>query len=193
MNDAQLMNGGGTQEELSQAASDYEKGKKFLEEGETPQAAAAFHNALLGFEEEKDDRGIARAADQLGDICLQRKEPDAAQNHFLRALGICEGFKDHHSILLLKKKLVAVARQQENHEAAVALYLELLDIYSDNNNPAGAVQALEELAEVYVKMGENSKGVDAYRTAASIHANFKHRRNAENLLAKAAELEEGGA
>lgn len=192
MSDAQKIQATGTEGELSQAETDYEKGKVLLEKGEAAQAAAAFHNALLSFEEEKNERGVARAADQLGDVCLQCKDLAAARKHFLRGLAICEELKDHHSVLLLKRKLVAIARAQEDHGAAVALYHELLDIYNDNNNPAGAVQALEELAEVYVKRGEDSRGADAYRTAAAIHANFKHRRHAEDLLARAAKLEEGG-
>ena len=52
----------------TQAQQDYEKGQELLQKREMPQAAAAFHNALVGFEQDGDENGVANASDKLGDI-----------------------------------------------------------------------------------------------------------------------------
>ena len=59
---------------------EFVKGKEFLEKNELSQAAAAFHNALLGYEEKGDDAGIANACNQMGHVCLARKDYDQALN-----------------------------------------------------------------------------------------------------------------
>ena len=66
------------EEEKSQARLDYEKGQGFMANEDLSQAANAFHNAFLGFQEEKNQHGIANAADKLGDICRERQEYDKA-------------------------------------------------------------------------------------------------------------------
>jgi len=57
------------------ARADYNKGKELRAAGDEAQAASFFHNALVGFEQNGDDQGVANASDQLGDICAAR------QNH----------------------------------------------------------------------------------------------------------------
>jgi tetratricopeptide (TPR) repeat protein len=177
--------------ELSQAETDYQKGKEFLEENDQGQAAAFFHNALKGFEQDNDERGVARASDQLGDVCMLREEYDAALSHFTRACTICEKFNDPYSVLAVKKKMLAPLQACRRFAEAVELSLDLLDMYRANNNPAGTVELLEMLADVYVKMGKKESAADAYRTAASIHANFKHKRQSLELEEKARAIEEG--
>ncbi len=51
------------------AQTDYNKGKELRQAGDDAQAASCFHNALIGFEQNGDEKGVANASDQLGDIC----------------------------------------------------------------------------------------------------------------------------
>jgi len=51
------------------AQADYDQGKQILQAGDEALAASCFHNALVGFEQNGDDKGVANASDQLGDIC----------------------------------------------------------------------------------------------------------------------------
>ncbi|MDG4474768.1 tetratricopeptide repeat protein [Thiovibrio frasassiensis] len=176
-------------EEKSQAQLDYEAGQEFLKNLEPAQAANAFHNALIAFELEGDDNGIANAADKLGDICAKRGDVEKAMSHYDRAYAICQKHTDRFSLFSIEKKKAKLMYDAKNYEQAVALYLDVLDEYSALRNPQGSVDTLEILAEIYLAQGEKNKAADAYRTAASIHQNFKHSRHAEQFRQKAAEIE----
>jgi tetratricopeptide (TPR) repeat protein len=175
----------------SQSQLDLEEGIRLLKEEDIAQAANAFHNALKGFEEEKNDKGIANASDRLGDICFGRGDFAQALVHFQRAFAIAAAPGDELSMTYMKRKLARSHRGLKQYSEAKGLYAELLDAYHDFNNPGGAVQVFEEMAEMYLDMGERGKAADAFRTAANIHQNFKHSRHAEALLQKAKAAEEG--
>ncbi len=178
----------GKDKELSQAATDYEEGRGYLERGETALAAVALHNALRGFEEKDDRQGIANASNQLGHACLARKEYDKALLHYRRAWDICEALDDPMSLLALARKLVETHKGLGEYRKAIDLCLYLLDNHQRNNDPEGTVKTLELMAQVYIDSGEHEKAADAYLTAASIHANFKHEATAESFRQKAASL-----
>lgn len=173
----------------SPAQEDYDNGKQHLESGDLGQAAAAFHNALVAFEAAGDEKGIANAVHQLGEVCVAGSKFDQALSHFQRAYEICERLNDSFSLLLLQKRIALSYRRLGQLDQAVSAYLEVLDIYSNHNNPQGAVEVLQILAEIYMERGDKEKAADAYRTAASIHANFRHAREARALRDKADALE----
>jgi tetratricopeptide (TPR) repeat protein len=173
------------------AQNDYDTGKKYFEAGDLGQAAAAFHNALIGFEEVGDEKGIANAVNQLGDICLASDKVVQGLDHFQRAYEICDKLDDPFSKLSLKKKMAHASFCIKEYDRAAAIYLEMLDVYRDNNNPQGAVETLDKLSTLYLEKGEREKAADACRTAAAIHKNFKHSREAEALLEKARSIVEG--
>lgn len=182
----------GAESEKSRAQLDYEQGKTFMGTGDHTLAAAAFHNALVEFEETGDENGMANACTQLGDICVGRQEYQRALGHYQKAFAICTNKDDQASVTFLKKKMAAARRSLGQYDEAVTLYVDLLDMYGGLNNPQGAVETLEELAGVYQEKGEGRKAADAFRTAADIHANFKHSRHAAALLKKAEEAEAAG-
>lgn len=175
----------------SQAQLDLEEGIRFFKAEDIAQAANAFHNALRGFEEEKNDKGIANASDKLGDVCFERGDFAQALNHFNRAFAIAAAPGDELSMTYMKRKLARTHCGLRQYSEAMAIYADLLDAYRDFNNPGGTVQVFEEMAEMYLAMGDRAKAADAYRTAANIHQNFKHSRHAETLLQKAKAAEEG--
>jgi tetratricopeptide (TPR) repeat protein len=181
--------GGGSVDPLQ---AEYEKGKELLQKNDFPQAAAALHNALLAYQEKGDQRGIANASNQMGHVCLARREYDQALVHYQRAWEICDKLDDPMSLLSLSKQFVEVYRGQRQFKKAITTCFELLDKYHENNDPQGTVNVLEQMAEIYLDGGEKDKAVDAYRTIASIHANFKHKNIAEGYLQKAREIEEVG-
>ena len=139
------------------AQADYLEGKGLLERGETGLAAVALHNALIGFEERNDENGIANAVNQLGKVCLMRKEYDKAIAHFKRAEEICEKLGDPLSLLALAKQFVVAYTEAGQYKEATSKCLHLLDLYSANNNPKGSVEILENLAEIYLRAKEKSK------------------------------------
>lgn len=169
--------------------ADYEEGKRFFENNDLAQAAVALHNALLGYEEKGDDTGIANASNQLGHVCLGRKEYAQAAKHYQRARDICEKLEDQLSLFALSKKFVAVHRGLKDYDQAISTCLELLDVYHHNNDPKGTVEVLEEMAGIYVETNDRQKAADTYRTVASIHRNYKHNSIADNFEEKADELD----
>jgi tetratricopeptide (TPR) repeat protein len=178
---------------LSEAQQDYESGRGYLERGETALAAVSLHNALHGFEQENNKEGMANAANRLGQVCLQREEWEKAIAHFKRAWAICEELNDPVSLISLTKQLVAAHRGQKQYRVALDLCLDLLDNYQRNNNPRGSVEVLETMSAIYLESGQRERAADALRTAASIHANFKHQASAEALRGKADALVAGTA
>ena len=172
------------------AQAQYEEGKDFLEKKELAQAALAFHNALLAFEEKNDQNGIANAANQLGHVCLERQDYEMALKHYQRAWDICEKQDDPMSLIALSQKLVLVRQGLKQYPEAVKLCLDMLESYNLNNNPQGAVDTLERLAGVYLEAGDIAKAADGYRTISSIHAKYKHKNIAERFMEKAQVLEE---
>jgi tetratricopeptide (TPR) repeat protein len=175
-------------EEKSQAHLDYEAGQEHLKNNEIAQAANLFHNALIGFEQEEDEHGVANAADKLGDICVERKEYEKAITHYDRVYAICRKEADRLSLFSIEKKKANVVFQLKKYPEAVQLYLDILDEYNALRNPKGAVETLDILADAYIAMGEKEKAADSYRLAASIHKNFKHKREADEFLKKAEEI-----
>lgn len=171
-----------------QAQTDFESGKKSLQEGDMSLAANSFHNALLGYEEQNNEPGIANASDKLGDICRERKEFEKALRHYDRALNICEKLEDPPSVLALLKKKAFCHRNLSQMSETLALYLRMLDIYSDWQNPALSVELLVDIAELYVEIGEREKAADTYKTTAAIHRNYGHTIIAQELLNKADKL-----
>ena len=176
-------------EEKSQAQLDYEAGQEFLKNLEPAQAANAFHNALIAFELEGNENGVANAADKLGDICAARGDVAKAMSHYDRAYAICQKTTDRFSLFSIEKKKAKLMYDTKDYDQAIRLYADVLNEYSALRNPQGSVDTLEILAEIYLVKGEKSKAADAYRTAAAIHQSFKHSRHAEKFLQKAAEAE----
>jgi tetratricopeptide (TPR) repeat protein len=175
--------------ETDPARKDYLEGRRLFGEKEYAQAAQAFHNALMGFEEQGDEQGIANASDRLGDACLARDEYAMAIANFKRAYAICEKEDDSFSQLALNKKMAAAYRKLGDHEKAFELLYDMLEHYRLTQNPKGAVEILIVIAEIYNEVGDRGKAADTYRSVASIHARFKHSRLAEEFNQRAAALE----
>jgi tetratricopeptide (TPR) repeat protein len=173
------------------AKRDYLEGREQLKKGDFAAAAMSFHNALKGFEQKGDEQGVANASDRLGDVCLEKQDYAAALNHYRRAYAICEKEEDSFSILSLNKKITAVYRQQGELDKALELAFDMVEHYQLTKNPKGMVEVLVVVAELYREKGESGKAADTYRTVASIHKNFKHRRKAEEFAALADEVEQG--
>lgn len=176
------------EEEKSQARKDYEEGLEFMKKDELPQAANLFHNALIGFEQDGDTAGIANAADKLGDICSERRDFDNAMKHYERVHEICQKEGDGVSLFALDKKKADLHARCGKFDQAINMYLDIIDEYNVMRNPKGTIDTLEKLAQVYIDKGEREMAADCYRTAASIHKNFKHNRHAELYLRKADEI-----
>ncbi|MBU0946382.1 MAG: tetratricopeptide repeat protein [Proteobacteria bacterium] len=169
--------------------AEFEDGKEFLKKKELSQAALAFHNVLRGFEEKKNQDGIANACNQLGNVCLEKKEFEKALQYYKRSWEICDRFNDPMSLLALSKQLVIVYRGLGEYKKALQSCLDMLETYELNNNPQGTVETMESMSELYLDQGEKDKAADAFRTIASIHANYNHKNIAEGFLKKAKELE----
>lgn len=181
----------GPEAEKDPSQADYDQGKSFREEGNEAMAASCFHNALVGFEQSSNEKGIANTSDQLGDICAARDEHDKALSHYQRAYDICAKEKDQFSRVALLKKMVLSQKALKSYDKAVKTYLAVIEIYAGYNNPAGTVAAMEDLADLYLEIGERQKSADTYRTIASIHKNFKHNLQAQEFTDKAAQVEKG--
>ena len=182
-----------SQAEIDPAQADYNKGKELRGSGDEIQAAAFFHNALVGFEQNGDDKGVANASDQIGDICAGREEHGKAIIHYQRAYDICDKENDKFSLVALQKKMALSQKALKQYDEAVKHYLNVIDIYAGYNNPAGTVATMEELAALYLEMGERQKSADTYRTIASIHKNFRHTKLTREFMDKADQVEQGGS
>jgi len=174
---------------LDPAQADYQQGLEFLQNRSYGQAANALHNALIGFEEMNNQEGLANTNDKLGDVCLAQEQYEKAAAYYEKAYSICKKFDDLMSLLGLRRKLILCHRGMKNYDAALQIYLDMLDFYEALNNPASSVETMVGMAETYQEKGDLQKAIDAYRTAADIHANFKHNRQAEKLREMARDLE----
>ena len=172
------------------AKKDYLEGRRLFGQREYAQAALAFHNALLGFEQQGNEQGIANAADRLGDACLAREEYAMAIANYQRAFAVCEKGDDSFSQLALNKKMAAAYRKIGDRDKSLELLYDMLEHYRLTQNPKGAVEILIVIAEVYAEQGDKAKAADAYRSVASIHSKFKHVRLAEEFNKRAEELEQ---
>lgn len=178
-------------EDLNNPAKvDYKAGRESLNKGDYAQAAMLFHNALRGFEEQKDELGVANASDRLGDVCLAREEYSSALDHYQRAFEICQKESDIFSIVALNRKRALVYRKMKELDLALAVMMEIFDHYAETRNPKGTVEVLEMIADVYMEKGDNLKAADALRTIAGIHRNFKHKRKAEEFEQRALQAEQ---
>ncbi|MDX9840673.1 MAG: tetratricopeptide repeat protein, partial [Desulfobulbus sp.] len=87
------------------------------------------------------------------------------------------------------KKMAAAYRKLGDHEKALELLFDILEHYRLTNNPKGAVEILVVIAETYAEQGDRARAADAYRSVASIHARFKHSRQAAEFNQRAEALE----
>jgi len=173
----------------TQAQADYKTGQDFLVKGDTTLAAHAFHNALLGFQECNDLHGVANAVDKLADICMDRREYAQALKHIDTAYQICEKEEDQQSTISLRHKIAAAKTGMEKYDEALETYFDLIDHYQGSLNPKGTVETMEKVAELYLLKNNPAGAADAYRTIASIHANFKHKKVAQEFNDKADALD----
>ena len=173
------------------ARAEYEAGKKALAAGDYGQAAVSLHNALLAAQEKNDQPGIANTSNQLGLLCLARKDYSAACGHFEAALTICQTAGDGASVAAIERSLIESLTAQQLFAQAATRCLGLLDLYAANNDPQGGVAALEILAEVYIAAGQTARAADTLRTVASIHRNYRHQDIADQFLCRADALEQG--
>ena len=171
------------------AQVDYEAGVNYLNDGNLSHAANAFHNALIGFEQNSDQPGVANANDKLGDLCRQRNEFEKALAYYEKSYKICEEKKDSFSLISLRKKNALCYIGLKQYDQAIEINLDLLEHYQKGNNPGSTVEVLQKLADIYYDKNELKACIDAYKTAASIHANFGHLNQAGKLTEKAAEIE----
>jgi tetratricopeptide (TPR) repeat protein len=116
---------------------------------------------------------------------------EKAITHYLKAYAICDKENDRYSLVALLKKMAPARKALKQHDEAIKIYLNVIDLYSGYNNPAGTVATMEELAEFYLEIGERQKSADTFRTIASIHKNFKHTLQAKEFTDKAAQVEQG--
>lgn len=172
----------------TQAQKDYAQGQEFIKNDEIAQAAAAFHNAMVGFEQDGDENGIANCADKMGDICLGKKEFDKALAYYGKAYDICTKNFDRYSLFCLERKKAKVYETAEDFQKAIAAYVEVVDEYNALRDPQGAVDTLETLAGIYLKVSDKEMAADCYRTIASIHKNYKHNNFYNNYMEKAAAI-----
>lgn len=180
---------GKPQEEKSQAQLDYESGVAAMKNKNFGQAANAFHNAMIAYEQEEDKTGLANANDKLGDVCRESQEFEKALSYYEKAFALCEEFDDIYSIISLEDKRAQCLQGLKQYDAAIALYMDMLDRFERMRSPGSAVTILVKMADVFTEAGDLHGAIDACRTAASIHANFSHKRKAQQLLDRAAELE----
>lgn len=176
------------QEDKSQARLDYEEGLEHQKNEELTLAANMYHNALIGYEQDNDQHGIANAAARLGDICHRNQDYDKALEHYERAYNICQQETDHSSIFTLEQKLARIYLEKEDYQEALRRYVEIMDEFEALRNPRGVVNTLETLAHIYLKLGKKENAAEAYKVAASIHKNFKHIDAADELKQKAEEI-----
>lgn len=169
--------------------AEYDDGIEFLKEKDFTQAAVAFHNVLRGYEEKKHQDGIANASNQLGNVCLEKGDFEKAKVHYTRAWEICDRFDDPMSLLALSMQLVVVHRGLNDYASALELCFSMLDTHNLNNNPQGTVATMEIIADIYLAQDEKAKAADTYRTIASIHSNYKHKKTADKFMDRAIELE----
>lgn len=175
------------EEEKTQAQQDYEQGMSFINDKETAQAAASFHNAIVGFEQDKDDNGVANACMRLADICLG-DDLDKALQFCMRAKKICSASEDTFSLICIKETEAKAYSQWQKYAEAIKLYIELVEDYNITRNPQGAVNSLETMAELYLKDDNKDKAADCYKTIASIHKSFKHVTYYQRYLKKSEDL-----
>jgi tetratricopeptide (TPR) repeat protein len=184
----QTLTGGTKEGSPDPVKKEYQDGLRFIENKEYSQAALAFHNALVGYEEIQDDDGIANASNQLGHLCLNRNEFGGALKHYQRALGICQKAHDRMSTLAVLHKIVTAQTGLKKYDKAITVCLDILDLYQDNRDPQGCVTILETMAEIYLADEQREKAADAYKTIGSIHKNFRHDTIAARYIEKAAQL-----
>lgn len=179
----------GNDESRDPVKKEYQDGLGFLQKQEFGQAAVAFHNALVEYEQRQDQAGIANASNQLGHLCLMRQEYEAALKHYLRVRGVCENANDRMSVIAVLQKIVAAHKGLKQYDEAIAACLDMLDQYHDNRDPQGTVVTLETIAEIYLEAGNKEKAGDTFRTIGSIHKNFRHDSLAAKYFEKAAGLQ----
>lgn len=176
------------EENKSQALLDYEKGMEHLKNEETAPAANMFHNALIGYEQENNEAGIANAANRLGDICRSNEDFGKALEHYERAYKICQKESDRFSLFTIEQKQAGIYWEKGDYQEALRRYIKVMDEFEALNNPRGTVETLEVIADIYLKLGEQEKASEAYKVAASIHKNFNHHHPAQELQQKAEEI-----
>jgi tetratricopeptide (TPR) repeat protein len=152
----------------------------------------ALHNALVGFREKNDEKGIANASNQLALTCIKCHDYDNALLHLERAEKICDKLDDPMSLVALSKQFIVVYTATKQYKQAIERCLGLLDYYKGNNDPKGSVEIIKRMAEVYQQSRDMDKAANAYETIASIHRNYKHHNIAAEYQKKADEIKSNG-
>ncbi|MDA3969897.1 MAG: tetratricopeptide repeat protein [Desulfobulbaceae bacterium] len=172
----------------SQARKDYESGLAHLDNKEYGMAANALHNALVTWQEEDNQNGIANASDKMADLLVAKGNYEKALEYYDKAYEICSTDFDRYSLISLENKKANVFAKLGRFPEAIELYMNLFDEYSGNRDAGNTVAILETLADLYISNDQKDKAADCYTLMASIHLSYKHRKESEECEAKAKEL-----
>lgn len=172
----------------SQARKDYESGIGHLDNQEYGMAANALHNALVSWEEEDNQSGIANACDKMGDLLTAKEEYDKALEFYDRAHAICTKDFDRYSLICIENKKANVFAKLGRFPEAINIYLDLFDEYSGNRDAGNTVAILETLSELYISNNQKEKAAECFELMASIHLGYKHKKEAEECKAKAKKI-----
>lgn len=163
-------------ERIKEAQKLYKEGEILSNQGRSLDAIDKLKEALIVFEEEDHDKGIANACEKLGDLNCFRGNLNTALPLYQRAVAICQKNDDPVSEVILLEKIIDIYRKKNEFEKCLPYYMRALEIAEITGDAGKAGYYLTGIGDVYQRRGELKKALDAYKTALKI---FKQTRSSE--------------
>jgi CHAT domain-containing protein len=123
---------------------------------------------LKTFQSSGDQRGQARALDELGLITLKRKQTAEALNHFDQALKTARAVSDRTlEAQILQHTGQAYAAAKKSTEALDA-YQQSLALYRENKQQRGEAGTLIQLGRFQFESGQTDQALQSYQQASTM-------------------------
>ena len=134
------------------------------------EAKIIVNNLQTRIEDIEDDLERADLEHEIGrELLWIEHNPNAAQDHFKRALEFVERKNDSKRTIHILNSLGLSLRASENHEEAVETLKRALKISKESNDKSGIAKALYNLANTYKAEHEDtSKREDLFKEALAI-------------------------
>ncbi len=131
-------------------------------------AVAHIELGLDIYKELKDERNVALALWNAGEVALKGPTPEIRQmayNYFTRALEAYRGVGDKKGEAAVLRRLVYVDQSMQRFDKALAGYLEIVKVYDEINDPVLEAAAIDELGFAFADQYANPMAPPAQKQA----------------------------
>lgn len=133
--------------------------------------------------------GEAAMRSSLGSLYMSKRQTEEAGRQFAQALALWRQLGDRHGSALVQHDIAYLNRMDGNLELALTRWQEAIGTLQVYGDRVAEAHALQNMAQVYLDLGDDSRAHEFLSRAQQICVNFGNRRVGAQVLHRLGELQ----